>query len=637
MTIRTVSANVRHLFGGEASAAAVAALPPSMLSNLMVSLESVSPGVSTELLRSASGALRRVPGMHNDVFSEFRENSNAASAQLNAGKFDPRAITKIQLASALCERDLVENGAIADPLDAVAEVERIETRIDAIASGAIIAPPPGTTFDELPERTRKFYGRHTLDEIGALTAVSQRMSDKLFEDVTQQAQVAAAPRQVSVLVTSLAAQRQAPLDVSAVFDGVHEAGLDVSGGVEIADGVTLVRSAEDGASVLVDGVRLPVDGDSRIADVVGRIPAVDFEHFTRVPAGANSSGLNAAVQSVMVGKSPRAQSLRLAAQRRIIERTFYGDTSMGQTAGADGTVHQLSGKARAHTAAALASRAHSSRHGADAEATTARIEGFDLSRHLRYARAARQQFLATQVPSDALVPRTPEAKLKRYAGPVSGTDRDAAARAGFRVRHRDNTLDRDYPGASAALSVDWDAATPVPAGPPGKALSAEHADVRAEGASVVTAANQITRRGRNPELAGAGALLAEAKLASAFEVFRVAKARDHCPRVLTATQTVPATYRGREAEFIRDVFPVGGAFTTQGYTLARSDGAAGGGVGRVRVRYLTADAMPVTGADVIDTSTTFRVVCAGLAADGTVEVDAVADQIAAKASAGIPA
>src|SRR5699024_6415997 len=74
VTIRTASSNVRHLFAGKASVARVDGLPLPMLSNLLVSLEAVSPGVSTELLRSPSGALRRVPGMHNDVFSETREN-----------------------------------------------------------------------------------------------------------------------------------------------------------------------------------------------------------------------------------------------------------------------------------------------------------------------------------------------------------------------------------------------------------------------------------------------------------------------------------------------------------------------------------------------------------------------------------
>lgn len=636
MTIRTVSANVRHLFGGAPTAAAVADLSPSMLSNLMVSLEAVSPGVSTELLRSSSGALRRVPGMHNDVFSEMRENSNPASSKINGGKSDPRAVTRIQLASALCERDLVESGAIVDPLEAAAEIDRIETRIDAIASGAIAAPPPGTSFDELPEKTRKFYQRHTIDEVGALTAVSQRMSDKLFEDVTEQARVAAAPRPISPLAEQLAAAHDEPLSVASFVTAVTAAGANPANGVEIAEGAKLVVAESGAAYVLVDGLRLPVDRDSRISDLVGRIPAVDFDQFTHVPVGDNSSGLNVVVQSMMVGKSPRAQSMRLAARRHIIERTFYGDTPMGYAAGSDGRVHQLTGKARAHTAAMLASRPHSSRHGADAEATTTRIEGFDLSRHLRFSRAARQQFLATQIPDTLLVKRAPETKLKRYSGPVPAEDRDAAARAGFRVRHRNNTLDTDYPGAAARLNIDWDSTAAVAEAVPGKALSPEHADVRATGVKLVTAANRITRQGRNPELAGAEALVAEAKLTAAFELYRVAKARDHSPRVLTATQVVPSAYRRREAEFVRDVFPTGGSFTTQGYTLARSDGASHRGAGRVRVRYLTSDAMPIAGGDVVDTGTTFRVVSAQVAADGTVEVDAVADQVAARAAGTRP-
>lgn len=633
MTIRTASSNVRHLFGGKASTSAVADLPPSMLSNLLVSLEAVSPGVSTELLRSPSGALRRVPGMHNDVFSETRENSNSASSRLNGGKSDPRAITKIELASALCERDLVENGAIVDPLAAAEEMDRIDTRIDAIASGAITPPAAGTTFDQLPERTRKFYSRHSLDQVGALTTVSQRISDKMFEDVTERAQVAAAPRAVSALVDQLAADNEKPVDVATVIEAAAAADSDPAAGIEIADAVMLVPSY-GGAAVLVDGLRLPVDADSRITDLVGRIPAVDFDTLTEVPAGRSSSGVNAAVQSMMVGTSPRAQAMRLAARRRVIERTFYGDTPMGQAAGTDGRVHQLSGKARAHTAAMLASRPNSSRHGADAEATTSRIEGFDLSRHMRFSRAARQQFLTTQVPDAMLVKREPEAKLKRYAGSVPAEDRDAAARAGFRIRHKANTLDADYPGLSAALQINWDSTVPITGTVPGKALSPEHADVRADGVKLVTAGNQIAQRGRNPELAGADALVAEAKLTAAFDVYRVAKARDHAPRVLTATQVIPSVYRGRVDEFIRDVFPTGGAFTTRGYVLARSDGASRGGSGRVRVRYLTGDAMPVAGGDVIDNGTTFRVVSAQVSADGTVEVNAIADQVAARSVAG---
>lgn len=632
VTMRTVSSNVRSQLG-PASATAVSALAPSMLSNLMVSLEAVVPGISTELLRSSSGALRRVPGMHNDVFSEVRETSNPAAQRINGGKFDPLAVTKVQLASALCERDLITDGAIIDPIEASAELDRVETRIDAIASGAIKAPPPGTTFDQLPDRVQQFYRRHTLDEVGALTAVAQRMSDKLFEDVTEQANVAATPRSMTPLVDQLASAQTRPLTVADLINGAHNAGADPAAGVEIATGIKLCTGAT-GTSVVVDGLRLPVDADSRIDDVVARIPAVDFDQFTRVPAGGNSSGLNAVVQSVMVGKSPRAQSMRLAARRRIIERTFYGDTAMSYAVNSRGDASLLSGKARAHTAAALASRAHSSRHGADAQAQTSRTEGFDLARHLRFTRAARHEFVTTRIPDALLAPRLPEATLKRYAGAVSAEDRDAAARSGFRVRHRANTLDADYPGARQSLKVDWDAVSPVPVDPPGKALCPEHADVRGDGAAMVAAANQIARSGRNPELAGAPALLADAKLASAFEVFKVARPRDHTPRVLTATHPVPAQYRGREADFISDVFPAGGAFTTSGYTLARQDGASRGGAGRVRVRYYTGDGMPIAGGHIIETGTTFRVLSAQISSDGTVDVKAVADQVAASATAG---
>ncbi|UBV13086.1 hypothetical protein H8Z57_19685 [Mycolicibacterium fortuitum] len=635
VTVRTVTHNVRSQMSN-ASAAAVASLAPSSLSNLLVSLEAVSPGISSELLRSPSGALRRVPGMHNDVFSEVRENSNDASAKINGGKSDPMVVTKIQLASALCERDLVADGAIVDPLDAAAELELIETRIDAIASGAMSAPAPGTTFDQLPERTQKFYARHTLDEIGALTTVSQRMSDKLFEDVTEQAQVAASPRPASDLVKQLSGEQDRPLTVADLIDGARRHRVDSTAGIQMASGATLVAGAGGGTAVLVDGVRLPVEPDARVADVLARIPDVDFEHFTRVPAGANASGLNTAVQSMLVGKSPRAQSMRLAARRRILERTFYGDTPMGYTADASGSAQLLAGKARAHTAAALASRPHSSRHGVGTEAQTTRIEGFDLSRHLRFARAARKEFLQTKVPPELLTQRAAQATLKRYAGSVSKDNRDAAARAGFQIRHRSNTLDADYPGAREKLVVDWNAVTPVHTNPPGKALCPEHADVRADGVAMVAAANQIARHGRNPELAGAQALLAEAKLASAFEVHRAVAGRDHQPRVLTSTQVVPSVYRGREAEFIAEVFPTGGAFTTKGYTLTRRDGNVRGGAGRVRVRYLTGDAMPVTNADIIDTKTTFRVISAEVTADGTVEVRAVDDQLAAQLSRSTP-
>lgn len=630
VTIRTVSANVHTLFGGSASAKAVRDLPPSMLSNLMVSLDAVSPGVSTELLRSASGAQRRVPGMHNDVFSEVRERSNAASEKINGSKYDPRAVTRIELASALCERDLVENGAISDPVAAREELDRINTRIDALASGVLVAPEPGTKFDALPEATRRFYQRHSLDEVSALTTVSQRVSDKLFEDVTERAHVAAKPRAVTPFLSALDSGSAAPVTAAGALQVLAKQGGDPAAGVEIADGVKLVRGSS-GVAVMVDGLRLPLDGDARLSDVIGRIPDVDFDHLSEVSPGGSSSGVNVAVQSMMVGKSPRAQAMRIAARRRVIERTFYGDTPMGQAATPSGRVYQLAGKARAHTASALASRPHSSRHGADAEATTARIEGFDLSRHMRFAKAARKEFVDTRIPEAMLQLPAPEAKLKRYAGTVPEEDRRAAAHSGFRVRHRANTVDKDYPGLS--VNVDWTATAPVEAAPRGRALSPEHADVRANGVRLVTAGNQIAQRGRNPELCDAEALVAEAKLAAAFDIYRVAKGRDHTPRVVTATQVVPSTYRGREADFIRDVFPSGGAFTTQGYVLGRSDGAVRGGAGRVRVRYYTGDAMPVTGGDIIDNGTTFRVESARVADDGTIEVNAIADQVYATAAA----
>ncbi|WP_234802882.1 hypothetical protein [Mycobacteroides abscessus] len=604
----------------------MAALPPSMLSNLMVSLEAVSPGIAVEILRSPSGALRRVPGMHNNVFTEVRERTGEASEKINRGKSDPMAVSKVQLASALCERGLIENGAIVDPLEAASELDRIETRIDAIASGAIVPPDPGTKFDELPPKVQNFYRRHTIDEITALTDVSQRMSDKLFDDVTQQAQVAAAPRRPDPIIDQIGADQAHVLTVGALMARADNG----DNGVQIADGVTLARGESGNLSIAVDGLRLPVDSDTRIHELIARIPDVDFDQFTSVPAGGNSSGMNTVVQSMMVGKSPRALSMRLAAKRRVIERTFFGDTPMGYTMGADGQVHLLAGKARAHTAQRLASRPHSSRHSADEQAQSTRIEGFDVARNLRFARQARKQFVDS-LPDALRAVRAPEVKLKRYAGSVEAEDRDAAARAGFQVRHSSNTLQADYPAARAPLAaVDWNTATAVPADPPGRALAPEHMDVRAEGARMVAAANQVARYGRNPELVSSDALVADAKLGQAFEIWNVARARSHASRVLTAVHPVPARYRGRDAQFVQDVFPHGGAFTTKGYTMARSDGAVRGGSGRVRVKYLTSDGMPVTGGDVIESGTTFRVVDTSVAADGTIEVRAVAEQVAAK-------
>jgi hypothetical protein len=623
-TMRFVRANAGAMFG-PASASAVGTLAPSMLSNLVVSLEAVSPGIGADLLRSPSGALRRVPGMHNNVFTEVREDSNPASAKINGGKDDPRAVTQIQLASALCERGLIERGAIVDPLEAAAELDRIETRIDAIASGAIVAPPPGTAFEELPPTAQQFYRRHTIDDVTALTAVSQRLSDRLFEDVTVQAQVAASPRRADPIIAAIGGDQAHVLTAGALLS---KAGNGAP--MQIAEGVLLARGDNGALSVLVDGLRLPVDNDTRVSDLLARIPAVDFDQFTRVPAGGNASGLNTVVQSMMVGKSPRAQSMRLAAKRRIIERTFYGDTAMSYTVGADGRAQLLAGKAAAHTAERLSSRPHSSRHRADTEAQTARIEGFDVARNLRYARAARQQFLAS-IPSALIAPRAEEVSLKRYAGPISTDDRAAVARSGFQVRHPSHTLDTDYPAVRAALStVKWETASPVSATPGGKALSPEHMDVRAEGARMVTAANQVARHGRNPELVSAQALIADAKLGEAFAIFKMARSRDHSVRVLTAAHPVPATYRGREAAFAGEVFPAGATFSTKGYTMARSDGAVRGGAGRVRVRYLTSDGMPVSGGDVIESGATFRVVSSEVASDGTVEVRAVAEQVAAR-------
>lgn len=632
-TMRCVSSNVRDVLG-PAGATAVAALPPSMLSNLMVSLEAVSPGIAAELLRSPSGALRRVPGMHNNVFTEVRERTGDASEKINRGKSDPMAVSKVQLASALCERGLIVNGVVnkyplsanADPLEASAELDRIDTRIDAIACGAIVPPAPGTKFEDLPARVQNFYRRHTLDEVASLTAVSQRMSDKLFDDVTEQAQVAAAPRRPDPIIEQIGGDQAHVLTVGALMARADSG----ENAVQIADGVVLAHGENGNLSVAVDGLRLPVDSDTRVNELIARIPDVDFDQFTSVPAGGNSSGMNTVVQSMMVGKSPRALSMRLAAKRRVIERTFFGDTPMGYAMGADGQAHLLAGKARAHTAQRLASRPHSSRHGADELAQTSRIEGFDVARNLRFARQARKQFVDA-LPDALRATRAPEAKLKRYAGPVSSEDRESAARAGFQVRHPSNTLLADYPAARASLAaVDWSAATAVPADPPGRALAPEHMDVRAEGARMVAAANQVARYGRNPELVSSDALVAEAKLGQAFELWNIARARNHAPRVLTAVHPVPVSYRGREAQFVTDVFPTGGAFTTKGYTMARSDGAVRGGSGRVRVKYLTSDGMPVTGGDVIESGTTFRVVDTSVAADGTIEVRAIAEQVAAK-------
>ncbi|VEH90342.1 Uncharacterised protein (plasmid) [Tsukamurella tyrosinosolvens] len=293
-----VAVNAPRVFD-EASASAVAAVSPDMLSSLLISLEAVSPEISQELLRTPKGGTRTPPDSFTDLLAT---GPNGQSPDL----------AKIEMASALCERSLIETGAYADPLRAAAELDRLDTRIDAVASGAASPPPPGTKFDELPEAVQNFYRRHTVDEVLSMTTVSQRVADRLFDEASGRAAESARPR-----VPSAALEAEPALTVGDLMDRARAGERPAV----LADGVEVSADARGRLTIAVDGLRLPVEANEPASAVLARIPAVEFG--SKKTKRKNPSSIDDAVEALITGNSPRAQSMQIAARRRTIERAFY--------------------------------------------------------------------------------------------------------------------------------------------------------------------------------------------------------------------------------------------------------------------------------------------------------------------------
>lgn len=624
VTQRVVTGNAAALLSEDA-AAAIRALPPSRLNNLMVSLDAVQPGISTQLLSDPrSGNIRELPGLHNNVFTDTRDRSNEAAQAINGFHRDPRAVEQVQMAAALAERALVENLDDLDEETREADLRRIDTRLASISSGTMRAPAPRTKFDELSPEAKKFYTEHDLDDMVAISDVQQRMSDRIFADLTEQAVAAAAPRGFSDEFDQ--ALRNVDRNVTERTVQVQDL-IQAGEKLEISPDVLLMRDAEGNGYVHVEGMTFRVGQDDRVADVLRRLPDIDTEKWGMVaPSSSMTPGMNTVVQSMLVGDGPRAKTLRTAARRHLLQRAFYGDVKSSYTLDSDGNQVLMPGKARRYTASRIASLTHG-RH-LDAGENVARVEGFDIQRNLRFATAARSAVI-DNLPEELRADRAQEAKLKPYRGKVLASDRDDVQRYGFRIGHPENTLSRDYP-AAANMEVDWSATSAVPDVPAGRPLSKEHAQVREFGSEMVAEANQIDRSGRNPELVDTSALLSSAKLATAFDAFLRVGKEERKPQVLTANHTIPSSFIGREAEFFSSAFPKGGAVVTKGYTLARSDDAVSTPTkGRYRVRYFTSDGMPVKGGSIIGGGTQFRVLDV-VESDGVTEVRMVADQVAAK-------
>lgn len=587
---RTVATRATE-FGGAELGEAISTLPPSRLSAFLIAADQSRPGTLHEFAHD----LGTLPGIHNMVTEDRRERTSEFGKANNSGKLDQHAIAQVQPAVLAFDKARLADGEGLDSA-ARAELERsITVREDAISLGLL----DGRTVTkervkDFSQEQKDFYAGLEPEDIPALVEVQGRVSREFWDRHLSEAQFTTEPRHATDGL-ALTDDKGLPRTLG---DLLNE---HPGKAIKLADDLVLTR--DDRGNVVLDDrfnkTQVVAQEFMRAEDALARLPRVTD---IKLPATASSMAQRLVDEkfldpSTRVGAN-HTKTLKSAAAQAM----FSSGVPVNQ--GKDGKAPWQDHRFLAKTGLARPT----------ISASVPRMEGYELSGHVRAAMDIKDEaFRSTAKAMN--IPMTTDSKTKfgsprtapdaRYRGPLTGVQRDAAGRGGFRVRS----------GKASSPEVSVVANLPVStfsAPPPSDMVTLVDSRLGAGLVGAVGEANRLLRYGANPETVGERAHVAVVKLDDAFRTRRAMSS--HSPTVINTTATIPSSWNTTDdGDYLAKVFAQGSRVDTSGYTAGSVNGSAadvdnGGGPRQYKVQYLSTGHLTQPGGSaVIGHGTGFRV------------------------------
>lgn len=588
---RRIVANRAAEFGGADLGAAVAALPPSRLTAFLIAADQTRPGTLNEF----ASDLGNLPGIHNMVTEDRRDRASETGKRNNSGKLDQHAIAQVQKAVLEFDKARLEDG---EGLSG-AERARLERSIDVRERAIELGLLDGKTVtnarvkDMTPEQL-DFYASLDPEDIPALVDVQGRVSRAFWERHLEEANFVTEQRNVT---DGLRLHDDQGLPKT--LEGL----LNEHGGkaIKLSDDLILHRNAA-GQIVLDDKfnrTQVVAQGFMRAEDALARLPRVKE---VKLPTNASSMSQRLVDEKFLdptskVGAN-HINTLRAGAAQAMFSSGV--PVNRGQDGKAPWQDHRFLAKV------GLARPVVSD--------TTPRIEGYELSGHMRAAALVKEETfretakaMGVKLTSDETTKHGSNRTVpdRAYRGPLKAHQRDAASRGGFRVRSDKGGASTPERQALASISENVFSAKP-----PADMVTLTDRRLGAGLAPLVGEANRLVRYGANPETVGERAHVAAAKL---DEAFRTRKAvSHHTPTVVNAVATIPSSWDTSEGDYLSKVFSPGSRIDTVGYTTGAVNGSdadiAAAGPRQYKVQYLsTGHLTQPDGGAVIGDKTGFRV------------------------------
>lgn len=588
---RRVIATRAAEFGGDDLGRAVSVLPPSRLAAFLIAADQTRPGTMHEF----ASDLGNLPGIHNMVTEDRRDRTSETGKKNNSGKLDQHAIAEVQGAVLEFDKARLDDG---EGLSG-AEREKLERSIDVREKAIKLGLLDGKTVtnarveDMTPEQL-DFYASIAPEDIPALVDVQGRVSRQFWERHLEEANFVTEKRNVTDGL-----RLHDEHGIPKTLEGL----LNEHGGkaIKLSDDLILTRNA-DGQIVLDDRhnrTQVTAQGFMRAEDALARLPRVTD---VKLPNKASSTAQRL-VDEKFLDPTSKVGANHLNTLRAGAAQAMFS-SGVPVNRGEDGKAPWQDHRFLAN--AGLARPVVSN--------NTPRIEGYELSGHMRAAALVKDRTFAETAKAMGVKMTTDEstkhgskrtAPDARYRGALKTPQRDAASRGGFRVRS-----DKGGANSPERKALDAISASAFDAKPPADMVTLADRRLGAGLAAQVGEANRLLRFGANPETVGERAHVAVAKL---DESFRTRKAvSHHTPTVINTVATVPSSWDAADGDYLSKVFATGSRVDTVGYTSGAVNGSdadvSAAGPRQYKVQYLSTGHLSQPGGGaVIGDKTGFRV------------------------------